>query len=97
MPTYDVLDSFRRDLDKLSPEQRRAFRAAVAAFVVDVGGRRGFRKGLRVKKMRGHDGIWELTWAADGRATFEFGPEQHPGEVHVVWRRIGTHSIFEHP
>lgn len=97
MPTYDVLDSFRRDLDKLLPEQRRAFQLAVSAFVADLGMRRGFRKGLRVKKMRGHDGIWELTWAADGRATFEFGPEHQPGEAHVLWRRIGTHAIFERP
>lgn len=97
MPTYDVFDSFRRDLEKLTPQQRRAFRIAVTAFVEDLAARRGFRKGLRVKKMRGYDDIWELTWAADGRATFEFGSEHHPGEAHVVWRRIGTHSIFERP
>ena len=97
MPTYDVLDAFRRDLERLTPAHRRAFRAAVANFVEDLRRRKGFRKGLRVKKMRGHGSIWELTWAPDGRATFSFGEEQQSGEVHVVWRRIGTHTIFGSP
>jgi hypothetical protein len=38
-----------------------------------------------------------MTWAADGRATFEHGPEQIAGEAHVRWRRIGDHSIFAAP
>lgn len=97
MPTYDVFESFRRDLERLTPGQRAAFQAAVTTFVTDLGQRRGFRKSLRVKKMRGHDRIWEMSWAPDGRATFEFGPEQRGGEAHVVWRRIGAHSIFERP
>ncbi len=97
MPTYDVLDAFRRDLDKLSAEQRAAFRKAVAVFVTDLRRRQGFRKGLRVKKMQGHEDIWELTWAPDGRATFSFGPEHSEGEPHIVWRRIGTHKIFDRP
>ncbi len=75
MPTYDVLESFRRDLEKLTPEQRNQLRVPVT----------------------GHDSIWELTWAADGRATFEFGAQRRPGEAHVVWRRLGTHSVFDQP
>jgi anaerobic glycerol-3-phosphate dehydrogenase len=43
------------------------------------------------------DDIWELTWAADGRATWQYGPEQRPGEPHVIWRRIGGHEIFKRP
>jgi hypothetical protein len=34
---------------------------------------RGFRPGLRVKGVRGAAGIFEMTWADDGRATFEYG------------------------
>lgn len=52
---------------------------------------------LRVKRVQGHDGIWELTWAADRRATFEYGDEQIPGQPHVCWRRIGSHSILSDP
>jgi hypothetical protein len=38
-----------------------------------------------------------MTWAADGRATFEYGQEIRPGEPHIIWRRIGTHDIFRQP
>lgn len=96
MPTYDLTAAFRRDLQRLTPEQRKAFRAAVEMFVADLRVGRGFRRGLRVKKMRGHDGIWEITWAPDGRATFMFG-DGRPDDVHIVWRRIGTHAIFTAP
>jgi len=34
---------------------------------------------------------------ADGRATFEYGDEQLPGEPHVYWRRVGSHSILSDP
>jgi hypothetical protein len=33
----------------------------------------------------------------DGRATFEYGDEIQPGEAHIIWRRIGTHSVFRQP
>jgi hypothetical protein len=54
------------------------------------------RPALRVKRVQGYAGVWEMSWAADGRATFEYG-EQVPGEPHVIWRRIGTHDIFRRP
>jgi hypothetical protein len=38
-----------------------------------------------------------MSWAADGRATFEYGTEVIPGEPHVIWRRNGTHGVFRHP
>ena len=56
-----------------------------------------FRRGLRVKRVQGTPTIFELTWAGDGRATFEYGPERIPGEPHVIWRRIGDHAIFGRP
>ena len=53
---------------------------------------------LRVKRVQGaRRGVRELTWAPDGRATFEYGPETRPGEPHVIWRRIGDHSILKQP
>ena len=55
------------------------------------------RPSLRVKRVRGHERIWELTWAPDGRATFEYGDEVIPGEAHIIWRRVGTHEIFDRP
>jgi hypothetical protein len=38
-----------------------------------------------------------MTWADDGRATFEYGSEIIEGEPHIVWRRIGGHEIFNSP
>ena len=74
-----------------------AFLAAVQQFVEDLQRDHGFRKGLRVKGVQGATGIFEMTWAADGRATFEYGDEVTKGEPHVVWRRVGTHAIFKQP
>lgn len=96
MPTYSVTRRFRADLERLDPAQRAKFRIAVEKFLADLPSGR-FRNGLRVKGIRGADGIFEMTWDGDGRATFEFGPEQRPGEPHVIWRRIGTHAVLDEP
>lgn len=97
MPTRDVTASFWRDWQRLTPEQRRSFIEAVRRFVADLKAGAGFRPGLRVKRVQGHPGIWEMTWAPDGRATFEYGSERRPGDPHIVWRRIGTHDVFRRP
>jgi hypothetical protein len=52
---------------------------------------------LRIKRVRGQAGVWELSWAPDGRATFEYGEAVRPGDPHIIWRRIGTHDIFRQP
>ncbi len=44
--------------------------------------------------VQGAPGVFEMTWAKDGRATWQYGPEQRPGTPHVIWRRIGGHAIF---
>ncbi len=77
--------------------QQAAFLAAVTEFVQDLRGHRDFRKRLRVKGVKGATGIFEMTWAGDGRATFGYGEPLRQGEAHVVWRRIGTHAIFTEP
>jgi hypothetical protein len=97
MPTREILESFWRGCDRLSPEDQRAFLAAVEKFVHDLRAGSGIRKGLRVKGVQGARGIYELTWAADGRATFQFGPAVVDDEPHIIWRRIGRHEIFGNP
>jgi len=98
MPTREVLASFWRDWDRLTPQQQRAFRAALVQFIADIAdGGESFHPRLRVKRVQGHPGVWEMTWAPDGRATFEYGAEVRAGEAHVIWRRIGTHSVFRRP
>ncbi|HVA05234.1 MAG TPA: hypothetical protein VNG12_00670 [Acidimicrobiales bacterium] len=82
----------------MSASQQAAFLAAVAQFVDDLSrGRGGFRKGLRVKGVKGAAGIFEMIWAGDGRATFEYGDSVPEGESHIMWRRVGKHAIFSEP
>ncbi len=45
-----------------------------------------------MKTVQGVDGVWEMTWAPDGRATFSYGDERRRGHQHVIWRRIGNHA-----
>ena len=55
MPTRDVLASFWRDWDKLSPRQQRVFHEAVAQLIADLaGGDQSFHPRLRVKRVQGH-------------------------------------------
>jgi hypothetical protein len=96
MPTFAQTDRFRRDFSALSAGQQAAFRAAAAKFVADLPSGR-LRPGLRVKGVHGAPGVFEMTWADDGRATFEYGSAVREGETHIIWRRIGTHEIFTRP
>ena len=86
MPTFEQTDRFRRDFANLTAVQKAAFRAAAAKFVADLASG-SFRQGLRVKGVQGAVGVFEMTWADDGRATFEDGSAVREGETHIVWRR----------
>ncbi|MPZ90623.1 MAG: hypothetical protein GEU68_03175 [Actinobacteria bacterium] len=97
MPTYGRTDRFKKDHAALSPEDKARFRSAVDKFVADLKAERPFRKGLRVERLQGTEAIFEMTWADDGRATFENEDEQVEGEPHVIWRRVGTHEVFGKP
>jgi hypothetical protein len=97
VPTFDAVARFLRDYGRLDRDQRAAFAAARQAFVEDLRSGRGFRSGLRVKRVQSTADVWEMKWAPDGRATWQYGDERKPGEQHVIWRRIGTHSIFREP
>jgi hypothetical protein len=97
MPTHEGLLSFWRDWDDLTAEQQRQFRRAVAMFVEDLEAGRAFRPGLRVKGVQGTRGIFEMMWAADGRATFQYGTPLHGDDPHIIWRRVGTHRVFDEP
>jgi len=97
-PTYSVGARAAREYARLSREDRVRFTAARQAFVEALRSNpAALPPPLRTKRVQGHPGIWELSWASDGRASFDYGPEQLEGEPHVRWRRIGTHSIFSDP
>ncbi|MBA4179676.1 MAG: hypothetical protein C0506_03725 [Anaerolinea sp.] len=96
MPTHEEHERFLREFRRLTPEQQRHFKEALRWFVDDLGSG-AFRPALRVKRVVSHPGVWELSWDADGRATFQYSAAEVPGERHIVWRRIGTHDIFRDP
>lgn len=97
-PTYERSARFERDMRKLTGEQRRAFLAARDEFVAGLRAQPPqFAPRLRVKRVQATDGIWEMTWAGDGRATFSYGQQVMPGEPHIVWLRIGKHAILDDP
>ncbi len=95
MPPYDRTRRFERDWKALTGADRKRFTAAFARFDADLAGD-AFRPGLRVKRVAGTDAVFEMTWAPDGRATFEYGTP-HGAGAHVVWRRIGRHDVFRRP
>jgi hypothetical protein len=97
MPTFKIRPRCQQDFEALSADEKKRFLQAVEKFVEDLEHGRGFRPGLRVKGIQGTRGIFEMTWADDGRATFEYGAPVRMGQVHVVWRRIGSHTIFSSP
>ena len=97
MPTFATTETFKRDMARLSRAEREALKNAVAKFVEDLKSGHGFREGLRVKGIRAAKGVFEMTWADDGRCTFQYGPPLRNEEPHVIWRRVGGHDIFSSP
>ena len=96
MPTYSKTSRFVADQKALTPEQRARLQEALRRFLEDLPTGR-FRSSLRVKGVQGAPGVFEMRWDADGRATFQFGQQIREGEPHIIWRRVGSHSILGKP
>jgi hypothetical protein len=96
-PTYDIEPRCAADWNDLDPDAQRAFLAALAKLIADLSSGDVLRAGLRVKWVRGTNDVWEMTYASNGRATFQYGEERHPGDPHIIWRRVGTHKVFDQP
>ncbi|MCM2576845.1 hypothetical protein [Streptomyces meridianus] len=100
MPTFDTTPAFNRAFKKLPRQQQERFESVIRErFFPDLKAGQ-FRPGLRVKPVQGakaEDGssIFEMTWAPDGRATWQYGKERKPGHPHVFWRNIGTHKAID--
>jgi hypothetical protein len=105
VPTYDRLLRFRNEYEDLEPGKRQAFLAALKEFIAvlqeweDSGRQRRpvFPQHLGIKRLHGHEGIWEFAWAGDGRCTWSYGEPILAGKCHVVWRRVGSHAIYDDP
>ena len=102
MPTYDYSSTFIQDISRLTDQDYARFMIALRLFIQDLqameaGYRTAFRRGLRVKGVKGATGVFEMTWAPDGRATFAWGDPIRKGSRHVQWRRCGKHDVLTRP
>lgn len=98
MPTFERLPRFDREFRRLPRELQRAFLAMLPVFIAALRQKPlSFPPALRVKRVQGAAGIWEITFAPDGRATFEYSNEIIAGEAHVIWRRVGGHGVLAEP
>ncbi len=84
------------DYDLFAEAVRRYFIPAAEHRVADPSS--SWPRRLRVKRVQGTAGVWEMTWnfkQPDGRATWEW--IELDGEPAIRWRRVGSHSIFADP
>jgi hypothetical protein len=96
-PTFELGSGFAREFARLPREQQRAFRLAVAKLIAALKSADELPHSLRIKRVQGTKGIWEMSWSGDGRATFRYGAERRAGETHIVWLRVGGHEILSRP
>jgi len=103
---YSWTARFQNDYRKLGEREQALFHAAVRKVNAtyrdyrrnhDLGTLR-WPTSLRVKRVTGALGVYELTWSFGrpaGRATFEFFKKG--SQLGILWRRIGGHAIFKEP
>ena len=77
---------FRRAYRKLDERYRELVKKALAQFSTDR-----THPGLRIKRLQGTDGIWEMRAGRDIRITFAFQKSQDGTSV-VVLRNVGHHD-----
>ncbi len=95
MPKFDKETGFLAEYAKLSSQEKKQFRAAVRKIIaaLDAG---KFPGPPLVQKMTDRD-VYEVRWAANGRATFQYKYDAALGENVVIWRRIGDHRVLTNP
>lgn len=54
-------------------------------------------KSLRIKKMKGFDDVWEGHITKGYVFTFHWENDAESGEQTAVFRRIGSHDIYDDP
>ncbi len=101
---YERTPRFDADLRRLSDDERTLSRTVATEQFAPAAQRHAAQpgsawpKGLRVKRVQGARGLWEMTWSfagPDGRATFEW--IEIADEPAIRWRRVGSHAIFAEP
>lgn len=82
---------FYKDLKKMPAELQETVWDKLAIFEENPR-----HSSLRVKKMRGHDRIWELSVTEQYRVTFEWAKGKAKERIAIL-RRVGTHDILLAP
>jgi hypothetical protein len=99
VPTFERLARFDREFRRLPRELQRAFLAALPLFIEALRAKPpAFPLSLRVKRVQGSDGVWEMTFAPDGRATFAYGASRASAHGAGRRRRVLVHRrpLLEH-
>ncbi|WP_152360357.1 hypothetical protein [Microlunatus speluncae] len=100
--TYRTAGAFDGDFGGLPTEHRDLFLSVLRDHFLPAIAAGGFTgtppwpKRLRIHQLAG--GVYSITWSftgPDGRATFHL--EREGDETFLVWRRIGTHDIYDRP
>lgn len=101
---FRTLASFDRDFARLAREHQQLFRTVLREHLlpaIDAGSFTGtppWPQRLRVHRLTG-TAIYSIIWSfssPDGRATFHL-ERAVDGDPLLVWRRIGTHAIYDRP
>jgi mRNA-degrading endonuclease RelE of RelBE toxin-antitoxin system len=82
----ETLREFDRSFKRLPEHIRDETLEKLARFLDDPS-----HPSLRVKRMKGTEGIWEMSITMNYRLTFEVDEER------VLLRRIGTHDVLRRP
>ena len=80
------LKSFKKDYKKLPKHIQERTNKQLSFLLTSPG-----HPSLRVKKIRGYPGIWELRVTREYRMTFQIQKDS------FVLRRIGTHKVLRKP
>jgi mRNA interferase RelE/StbE len=86
VPELEMSAPFRRLLSDLPEDLRRRIREKLRLLAENPG-----HPSLRVKRMPGHRGIWEMSVSMDHRVTFEYAGNT------IRLRRVGSHDILQNP
>jgi mRNA-degrading endonuclease YafQ of YafQ-DinJ toxin-antitoxin module len=100
---YRTTGAFDRDFARLPTEHQQMLLKVLREHflpAIDAGSFTGvppWPKRLRVHQLVGS--VYSITWyftGPDGRATFHLDRDE-TGHTVLVWRRIGTHTIYDRP
>lgn len=84
MYKLDITNRFKRAYKKLTPDSQDKVDAAIRSLVAG----RPYPKSLRVKKMKGHDFVFEASATMSVRITFHYiNPD------YIVLRNVGDHDV----